>query len=89
MLVLTRDKSSGKVVYTYSMPNSDKNEVELAPLLSQSRLPLNASTLPKNMHEITRSFSHLIGNIQRKTIATDLIVDCNGLQEDFLAFLRY
>lgn len=89
MLVLTRDKSNGKVVYTYSRPNSDTNEVEVAPFLSQSRLPLKVSTLPKNMYEITRSFSHLIGNIQRKTIATDLIVDCHGLQEDFVAFLRY
>jgi hypothetical protein len=88
MLVLTRDKSSGKVVYSYSSPspNPDANEPIVSPMLSQSRLTMKASTSPKNMNEITRSFSHLIENIQRKTIATDLIVDCNGLQVDFMAF---
>lgn len=88
MLILSRDKSSGRVVYTYPRLNADTNEVEDAPSVSQCKLSFSALNLPKNTHDITRSFSLLVENIKRKTIATDLIVDCNGLNVNFVVYLR-
>lgn len=86
MLLLTRDKSSGKVVYSYEAhePN-ERNDVTYVPHSNKKK----TSKPPYNIHQITKSFTHLLDNIERKTIATELVVDYSGLETDFIAFLGF
>jgi hypothetical protein len=84
--MLSRDKSSGKVVYSYESPEpSERIDVTYVP--HSNRNDKKKVLCPHNIHQITRSFTHLLNTIERKTIATELVVDYNGLETDFIAFL--